>query len=214
MKSYIHFIRHGITEGNQKGWYYGSLDIPLTEEGVAALKTLKEQKIYPPLDHADCYTSGLRRTEETFCSIYGDVPHKALPLLQEMNFGAWEGMSFKEIEAADTHREAFAEWMRSGGDSSSTFTFPDGGDSVFSFFSRIKEGIKELLGYQRLKELSCRHNGSDAVSIVVCHGGVIAAAMEGFFPEEKETFWAWIPEPGHGYTVFFEGGEAVSYEAF
>ena len=61
MKSYIHFIRHGITEGNQKGWYYGSLDIPLTEEGVAALKTLKEQKIYPPLDHADCYTSGLRR---------------------------------------------------------------------------------------------------------------------------------------------------------
>ena len=45
MKSYIHFIRHGITEGNQKGWYYGSLDIPLTEEGVAALKTLKEQKI-------------------------------------------------------------------------------------------------------------------------------------------------------------------------
>lgn len=160
MKSYIHFIRHGITEGNQKGWYYGSLDIPLTEEGVAALKTLKEQKIYPPLDHADCYTSGLRRTEETFCTIYGDVPHKALPLLQEMNFGAWEGMSFKEIEAADTHREAFAEWMRSGGDSSSTFTFPDGGDSVFSFFSRIKEGIKELLGYQRLKELSCRHNGS------------------------------------------------------
>ena len=88
MKSYIHFIRHGITEGNQKGWYYGSLDIPLTEEGVAALKTLKEQKIYPPLDHADCYTSGLRRTEETFCTIYGDVPHKALPLLQEMNFGA------------------------------------------------------------------------------------------------------------------------------
>ena len=148
MKSYIHFIRHGITEGNQKGWYYGSLDIPLTEEGVAALKTLKEQKIYPPLDHADCYTSGLRRTEETFCTIYGDVPHKALPLLQEMNFGAWEGMSFKEIEAADTHREAFAEWMRSGGDSSSTFTFPDGGDSVFSFFSRIKEGIKEL--YQLL----------------------------------------------------------------
>lgn len=29
-----------------------SLDIPLTDEGVAALKTLKEQNIYPPLDHA------------------------------------------------------------------------------------------------------------------------------------------------------------------
>ena len=183
MKSYIHFIRHGITEGNLKGWYYGSLDVPLAPEGFAKLEELKSQDIYPSASGADCYTSGLLRTEQTFTAIYGNLPHEALPLLKEMNFGAWEGMSFAEIEAADTHREAFAEWMRSGGDSSSTFTFPDGGDSVFSFFSRIKEGIKELLGYQRLKELSCRHNGSDAVSIVVCHGGVIAAAMLGFFPE-------------------------------
>lgn len=212
MKSYIHFIRHGITEGNLKGWYYGSLDVPLAPEGFVKLEELKSQNIYPSASGADCYTSGLLRTEQTFTAIYGDLPHEALPLLKEMNFGAWEGMSFKEIEAADTHRDAFDEWINTGSDETH-FTFP-GGDSINSFYARIRKGIKDLLGRQRLKELSCRHNGKDAVSIVVCHGGVIAAAMEDFFPGEKDNFWKWIPEPGHGYTVYLENGKAVSYKSF
>jgi len=49
MKSYIHFIRHGITEGNAKKWYYGWTDVPLLPEGVAALQNLCAQCIYPPL---------------------------------------------------------------------------------------------------------------------------------------------------------------------
>ena len=95
-----------------------------------------------------------------------------------------------------------------------SFEFPGGGDSINSFYQRVGGGIKELMGYQRLKELSHRHSGKDAISIVVCHGGVISAAMETFFPNERENFWQWIPDPGHGYTVYFEGGEAGSYTAF
>lgn len=213
--SYIHLIRHGITEGNQKGWYYGQLDIPLAEEGFELLRRLKEQNIYPQIDGADCYTSGLLRTEQTFATIYGDIPHKTIPNLQEMNFGAWEGMSFKDIEASRTHRDAFAEWINSDGSAEgNAFRFPGGGDSVNSFNERIQEGVKELLGLHRLKELSCRHNGRDAVSLVVCHGGVTAAIMQGFFPAEKENFWQWIPEPGHGYTLTLKDGEAVGYVGF
>ena len=37
MISCIHFIRHGITEGIQNRWYYGSTDMPLVEEGVKVL---------------------------------------------------------------------------------------------------------------------------------------------------------------------------------
>ena len=70
MKSYIHFIRHGITEGNLKGWYYGNLDVPLAPEGFAKLEELKSQDIYPSASGADCYTSGLLRTEQTFTAIY------------------------------------------------------------------------------------------------------------------------------------------------
>ena len=103
-------IRHGITAGNENRWYYGRLDIPLTERGIAQLEKLRTDGIYPNAQGADCYTSGMLRTEQTFQTIYGDQPHKALPLLREMNFGAWEGMSFDEMavtpSTAFTHASA------------------------------------------------------------------------------------------------------------
>ncbi len=207
MKSYIHFIRHGITEGNLKRWYYGSMDIPLAEEGLAAINELKAQAIYPPLKEAKCYTSGLIRTEQTLQAIYGDVPHETMPLLREMNFGAWEGKTFEELKS----EKEFDAWVNTADGS---FTFPGGGDSIDSFYARICEGLKELLGVHRLNELSHRHNGRDAVSIVVCHGGVIAAIMENLFPGERENFWQWIPDPGHGYTVYFENSDSAAYEQF
>ena len=78
---------------------------------------------------------------------------------------------------------------------------------------RIQDGLKELCGYHRLKELSHRHSGKDAVSIMVCHGGTIAAAMEHWFPGERENFWQWIPATGRGFTVEFKEGEPFSYKA-
>ena len=41
----IHFIRHGLTEGNLKHWVYGSIDVPLAPEGEADIKGYKEQKV-------------------------------------------------------------------------------------------------------------------------------------------------------------------------
>ena len=211
MNSYIHFIRHGITAGNENGWYYGSIDIPLSERGVSQLQKLRADGIYPNAQGADCYTSGMLRTEQTFQTIYGDLPHKALPLLREMNFGAWEGMTFDEIKADTARKELFKTWMST---TDGSFAFPEGGDSINSFYARIRSGLKELEGLHRLKELSCRHNGNDAVSLIVCHGGVIAAAMEHYFPGQRENFWQWIPDPGHGYTVCFTDSKAAEWRAF
>ena len=47
MKSCIHFIRHGLTEGNTKKWFYGWADVPLLAEGIAALEELKKEGLYP-----------------------------------------------------------------------------------------------------------------------------------------------------------------------
>ena len=76
MNSYIHLIRHGITAGNENRWYYGRMDIPLTARGIAQLEKLRADGIYPNAQNADCYTSGMLRTEQTFQTIYGDLPHK------------------------------------------------------------------------------------------------------------------------------------------
>ena len=206
MRSYIHFIRHGITEGIINKWYYGSADLPLTDEGYEALRELMAEGIYPPLGDADCYTSGMLRADQTLKVIYGNVPFKTIPLLREMNCGSWECKTFNELQK----EPEYEEWINN---KEGSFTFPGGGDSVISFNERIQKGLKELCGYQRLKELSHRHSGKDAVSIMVCHGGTIAAAMEGWFPGDRENFWQWIPATGRGFTVEFKESEPFSYKA-
>lgn len=206
MRSYIHFIRHGITEGIINKWYYGSSDLPLTDEGYEALRELMAEGIYPPLGDADCYTSGMLRADQTLKVIYGNVPFKTIPLLREMNFGSWECKTFNELQK----EPEYEEWINN---KEGSFAFPGGGDSVISFNERIQKGLKELCGYQRLKELSHRHSGKDAVSIMVCHGGTIAAAMEGWFPGDRENFWQWIPATGRGFTVEFKESEPFSYKA-
>lgn len=205
MSSRIYLIRHGITEGNLRKWFYGSADIPLTEEGGAELRRLAETGIYPPIDEeADCYTTGLLRTEQTFELIFGKRPRKVIAELQEMNFGRYECHSYDELKD-DPQFSAWC-WDESG-------DAPlDGGETRNQFAARISRGLKELIGYHRLKELSHRHNGRDTVSVVVCHGGVISAVMHELFPQVERNIWSWMPDPGFGYRVDFKEGEPVMFE--
>ena len=135
MSSYIHFIRHGITEGIVNKWYYGSSDLPLIDEGYEALKQFKAEGIYPPLGDADCYTSGMLRADQTLQTIYGDVPFTAIPLLREMNFGNWECKTFEELQS----EPEYEEWMNN---TEGSFHYPGGGDSVLTFYERIQDGLK------------------------------------------------------------------------
>ena len=204
MASKIYLIRHGITEGNQKKWFYGASDIPLAEEGKEELRSLKEKDIYPEFpEDADLYTTGLLRTEQTFEILFGDKPHKAIGNLKEMGFGEYECKTYEELK----EYEDFDKWAW---DTTGDVKLP-GAESKNEFAARIAEGIKELRGYHRLKELSHRHSGKDVVSVVVCHGGVIAAAMMQLFPEVNGNMWDWMPQPGYGYCVEFEEGEPTMY---
>ena len=206
MKSQIHLIRHGITEGNQKRYYYGAADIPLAPEGEEQLTELAEQGFYPEAEGADFYTTGKQRTEQTLRLIYGEREHEQIPELVEMNFGEFEMKSYEELKE-------IPEYQRWISDEEGK-TEPPGGESIIGFQKRIQGGLKILVGRHRLKELSVRHCGDDAVSVLVCHGGTIGAVMESTFPNQQEHFFKWVPDPGHGYTLTLEEGEITAYEAF
>lgn len=206
MKSQIHLIRHGITEGNQKRLYYGAADIPLAEEGVKELKSLVQQGIYPQVQSGDFYTTGMIRTEQTLELIYGKQSHSHIEELREMNFGDFEMKSYEDLKDIP----AYIEWA---GDKTGNLKSP-GGESINSFGKRIHGGLKALIGKHRLRELSVRHSGKDAISIMVCHGGTIATIMEARFCGEREHFYKWIPDPGHGYTLNMKEGEITGYETF
>ncbi len=200
----IDFIRHSITEGNLKRWYYGWKDVHLAGEGIALLKENLEKGIYPVCTGKKLYTSGMIRTEETLELLYGKQPHETLGLLKEINFGDFEGSTYEEIKDLP----AYQEWIS---DTTNT-SAPPAGESRLQFRNRVAEGL-ELL----------KKRGEDA--LVVCHGGVISVIMSECFGYDAEKgFYAYLPDPGHGYTVRFEYTDdsacgngavsAVAYERF
>lgn len=173
--------------------------------GKTALKKMRAQGVYPEItEDTDCYTTGLIRTEQTFELLFGKRPRKVIENLREMEFGEYECMTFDELKSL----QAFMDW---GYDETGDVALP-GGESKNDFSARISKGLKELMGYHRLKELSHRHSGKDAVSVVVCHGGVISAVMNELFPDIKRNMWDWMVDPGFGYRIDFQQGEAKMYE--
>ncbi|QIB70335.1 hypothetical protein Ami103574_14000 [Aminipila butyrica] len=204
--SYIHIIRHGTTEGNVKRWYYGQSDLPLLEEGKELLAALKADSIYPRVDGADFYTTGMLRTEETFQIIFGEQEHGVLEELREISFGDYERFTYEELKELPEYQQWISDETGELG--------PPNGESRQVFQSRVLQGFKKLGDLHQLKELSTRHSGKEAHSVVVCHGGVIAEVMADCFPEEDKHFYKWIPDPGHGYTLRMEDGKPVSYQAF
>ena len=204
MLSRIYLIRHGRTAGNLNHWYYGSTDLPLTDDGYEEIRAYQESGIYPDIpDDADIYTTGLYRTDQTLEAIYGEREHTALPKLQEIDFGKAECMTYDDLKKFDN----FEKWAW---DTTGDERIADA-ETSNEFHARIHEGLKDLLGRHRLREWAHRHDGKDAVSVVVCHGGVIACIMEKLFPAVCGSMWDWLPEPGFGYAVDFEDGDPFMY---
>ena len=206
MRSRICLIRHGITEGNRDRLYYGRSDIPLVEEGKNEIARLRDEGIYPFADDADFYTTGLERTEQTFSIIYGDRPHGTIEELREIDFGDYEMKTHDELKVSEYYRK----WRK---DESGTMA-PPGGESIADFVKRIAGGFEILRKKHALKELSMRHSGKEAMSVMVCHGGSISAILESIYPGNGESFYRWIPDPGHGYILTLEDGHFTGRERF
>ena len=222
--SRILLLRHGITEGNKKKWFYGHVDLPLLPEGIAELEKQKEEGLYPALsDEALCFTTGLARTAETLRTIFGEREFETVKDLRGINFGVCECKSFDELKDKDE----FQTWMY---DEQGDYPLPEG-ESRNEFRERVKRGFEYVL--QRHNELVRRRRGiregecvdvagsagdnssmrdsTSVITAVITHGGVISEIMAKLFPDEKESQWDWMPEPGCGYLLDVDDGEVKNH---
>ena len=96
MKSYrIHLIRHGVSEGAEKGQYIGATDSPLSENGKNQLKALALSAQYPKADAYFC--SANQRCRESLELLYPGTTGTYLRGLEGCNFGEWEGKTAEEL---------------------------------------------------------------------------------------------------------------------
>lgn len=191
--SIIYLFRHGITEGNKKRLYYGSTDISIIEEGIAAISERRKAGIYPNTDGFKLITTDLKRTEQTLFEMYGkELEHETEPRLREFDFGDFEMLSYEELK----DREEYQAWI--SGDNWRNIC--PNGESGEIMLNRSLDAMQDYIGK------NC---------IIVCHGGVIAGLMLTWFPgdETAEHFYAWQPKPCEGYKVIFSDDlKPLSYE--
>ena len=176
-------IRHGLTDAGLKRLYYGSTDVPLLAESFELLRS--RSALYPRAERY--FTSGMRRAEESFRAIYGDIPHGILPGMREIDFGDFEMRSYSDLK----NDPAYLEWIT--GDNEANIC-PNGESGVMV----MERAMRELLPVIK--------DGRSAV--IVTHGGVIGGVMARFFPRSNGRY-EFTPEPGGGYTVEFDGMTAV-----
>jgi broad specificity phosphatase PhoE len=93
----VYAVRHGETEWSRSGRHTSVTDLPLTDTGRAAARLVAPALAREPL--AVVMTSPLRRARET-CELAGlGGPAEIDPDLTEWNYGAYEGLTSREIEA-------------------------------------------------------------------------------------------------------------------
>ena len=175
----VWLIRHGMTEANEKHLYCGSSDLPLSEAGKAALSHLRYD-----IPCESFLTSGMRRTEETLKLLFGPVHHRVDSRFREVDFGDFELKSYEMLK----DDAAYQMWL----DGDNEKNVPPNGESGEGMTKRVLEAFREVW-----------NAGEDTV--IVTHGGVIAAIMQRLFPNEGKHRYAWQPKPGDGYAVTESG---------
>lgn len=163
MATTLLLIRHGETPWNSLGKIQGLQNINLEAAGKAQAQRLCE-RLKGNFDVI--YTSPLNRAQETAEILCQSTPLKpiAIPELREIDFGAWEGLTFKEV--ASTYAEVYSKWL-----SDDQFgPMVNGDGSLYAVSQRAKACITELIA----------KHPNETVAIV-SHGGFIKCALIGLF---------------------------------
>jgi broad specificity phosphatase PhoE len=152
-------VRHGPTQWNAQDRFQGRSDIPLSLDGradasaiAAALRDERIDKIY---------SSDLIRAMETARIIAEGCGTQVVAerRLREFDFGRWEGLTWREIVAANPH-------LASRPPAAATLYAPEGGETFADVCKRVREFLDDL-----------RAEDPDARVLVVTHAGPLHAFL-------------------------------------
>lgn len=180
-------IRHGQTEMNAQNLYFGKLNPTLNDLGIEQAYMVKEKLSNIAYDYI--YSSPLERARETaeICN-YLDKEIIYDNRLEEINFGAFEGLTFKEISKKFPNevKEMERNWK--------TFNYITG-ESPKEMFERAVSFL-ETLDYTK-------------DNLVISHWGIINCIISYFVSGTLDSYWKFKVD--NCSVVIFEGDFNFSY---
>lgn len=149
----LYLVRHGETEGNRERRYIGWEDLPLNSRGEEQAQALAQSLAREPI--TAIYSSDLVRAKATAAPIAHAhrLPVQVDSDLREVNFGAWSGLTYAEIERIAPDR--LRAWINDPEQHA-----PPGGESLAALRLRALRAVPLRDG-----------------ALVVSHGGTLRALL-------------------------------------
>ncbi len=157
----LYFLRHGEIEKKYLNTYIGSTDAGLSNYGKTQAKKLADFLKNVSVDVI--YTSTLKRAKQTAnpLSKLKNITPIEEKKLSEIDFGPWEGKTFKAIQS-----------LTENIDDCSTIT--SGGEKYSDFVKRVRDFFKTI-----------EKNHMNDTVVAVSHKGVIREAYKYFLKDDE-----------------------------
>ncbi len=165
----LYVIRHGETVNAEKKRYKGTIDVPLSANGIAQMELTAAHLEKMVLENnagnglAAVYTSDLSRAWQSADILAGrfNLQPRVDESLRERYFGRWEGMSFDEI--TEKYPIEFQAWKKNPFLSS-----PVDGESTDGVQKRVIPAVNEIIQKNRSTHVAIvAHGGVNRV--ILCH---------------------------------------------
>ncbi|MGL5378297.1 MAG: histidine phosphatase family protein [Cetobacterium sp.] len=184
----IILIRHGESELNVKGVYYGSLNPGLTEKGKEQAKNTRD--ILKNIDYHKIYASDLKRAFHT-AEI---VNTKKIEILidkniRELNFGIFEGHTYEELKLKYPKEleESQKNWEN--------YNYISG-ESVFELQKRAINFINTNINFNEN-------------TVLVTHWGVINTILSHYFSNNLDSYWKFSVKNAGVVIIEFSDGYPI-----
>ena len=164
-------VRHGETEWNRTHRYLGSSDEPLNATGLRQAEQLAAVFTETRIDVI--LSSDMARTMQTAQAVSAvcGVETVTDPLLRELSFGIFEGLTYNEVQ--DQYPTELADWQ------ADFEKAPMGGEKLSTLSKRVEMSLNRIRGEYAGKQV-----------LVVSHGGVIREIL-------RQSLG--LPAAGHWY---------------
>lgn len=178
-------IRHGQTDMNKDGIYYGRLDVPINNIGrKQAEKACKILKKFN-LDYDRIYSSIMKRASETAEIVnYKNLEIEKSSLIRELDFGIFEGFTYDEII------KKFPEEMKKCEEDWKNYSYVNGENPI----TLQKRAVKFAESLDKSKN-----------NLVVTHWGIICSLLSWYITGGLDGYWKFKIKNGGIVVIDFDG---------